>query len=73
MERGLRGIAAMTWEEAPKWANYRAMDTSGRWYWYEKRPKYWYYIWRRVSGKFAYSHTTENPALDPTKTLKERP
>lgn len=26
------------WSEAPKWANYLAMDESGVWFWYEYEP-----------------------------------
>ena len=27
-----------SWDEAPKWANYLAMDASGVWNWYENLP-----------------------------------
>jgi hypothetical protein len=27
-----------SWSDAPKWANYLAMDGDGRWYWYEREP-----------------------------------
>jgi len=26
------------WKDAPKWANYLAMDGDGQWFWYEKQP-----------------------------------
>jgi hypothetical protein len=26
------------WENAPKWANYLAMDEIGEWWWYECKP-----------------------------------
>jgi len=27
-----------SWDDAPEWANYKAMDGNGRWFWYEKVP-----------------------------------
>jgi hypothetical protein len=27
-----------SWDHAPEWANYLAMDSDGCWYWYEKPP-----------------------------------
>jgi hypothetical protein len=27
-----------SWKDAPEWANYRAMDEDGEWFWYEKEP-----------------------------------
>ncbi len=34
-----------SWDDAPEWAQWLAMDESGRWWWYEKRPvrkeEYW--------------------------------
>ncbi len=26
------------WKDAPEWANFRAQDANGYWYWYEKKP-----------------------------------
>lgn len=26
------------WNDAPKWANYVAMDESGEWWWFENEP-----------------------------------
>lgn len=34
-----------SWECAPEWANYLAMDDDGRWYWYEHMPNYRFNIW----------------------------
>jgi hypothetical protein len=28
-----------SWEDAPEWAKYLAMDGQGGWYWFEKKPK----------------------------------
>jgi len=27
------------WSDAPEWANWRAMDESGEWWWYEEEPQ----------------------------------
>lgn len=27
------------WKDAPKWANWLAMDGNGGWYWHERRPQ----------------------------------
>jgi hypothetical protein len=27
------------WKDAPKWANWLAMDGDGQWWWYEDEPK----------------------------------
>lgn len=26
------------WKDAPKWANWLAMDSGGSWFWYENKP-----------------------------------
>ena len=28
-----------SWEDAPEWAQWLAMDDDGEWYWYEEKPK----------------------------------
>lgn len=28
-----------SWDIAPKWAKFSAMDENGAWYWYEEEPK----------------------------------
>ncbi len=27
------------WKDAPEWATHLAMDSSGRWYWYDAEPR----------------------------------
>ena len=27
-----------SWDEAPEWANWLAMDESGNWFWYQEKP-----------------------------------
>lgn len=28
------------WKDAPAWADYVAMNASGNWWWFQKKPKY---------------------------------
>lgn len=39
-----------SWDDAPPWANYLAMDSDGSWYWYENEPVTSYGGWN-VRGK----------------------
>ena len=32
------GVLMFDWANAPKWAQWVAMDESGNWYWYECKP-----------------------------------
>ncbi|MEZ4713143.1 MAG: hypothetical protein R3A44_38495 [Caldilineaceae bacterium] len=29
---------SLPWHSAPRWAHWAAMDTNGRWFWYENTP-----------------------------------
>lgn len=40
-----------SWKDAPEWAEYRAMDGNGVWWWYEKKPAFDGRIWIRNDGK----------------------
>lgn len=33
------------WKNAPKWAKWLAMDATGTWYWYRKKPSFDGAIW----------------------------
>ena len=35
------------WKDAPYWAGWLAQDWSGRWYWYETRPRSYSIRWGR--------------------------
>lgn len=40
------------WDDAPEWANYLAMDSNGRWCWYENEPsKIYGDEWAPCAGK----------------------
>jgi len=60
------------WSKAPDWANWKAMDENGKWYWYEGMPRMCDSIWHNpglaqiIIGKTATDK-------DWTKTLEQRP
>jgi hypothetical protein len=60
-----------SWEKAPEWANWVAMDIDGSWSWYEEKPKYDCLFWSCVSGREAIARLVEDP--DPEETLEQRP
>lgn len=39
------------WEDAPIWANFVAMDQSGKWYWYERLPYESIKTWEVNNGR----------------------
>ncbi len=39
-----------SWDTAPEWANWLAMDADGTWFWYEQEPQRFGDGWRVVSG-----------------------
>lgn len=40
-----------TWDDAPKWAKFLAMDANFNWWWFECEPYYQYGTWAADSGK----------------------
>jgi hypothetical protein len=52
-------VMNISWSIAPDWANYLAMDSDGKWFWYEKKPVAWEFrswdfdigYWRRGDGR----------------------
>lgn len=59
-----------SWDDAPAWANYLAMDKSGRWYWYEYKP------WARFESWWEHREGQKCLAMDAlvswTDTLEGR-
>ena len=39
-----------SWDDAPEWANYLAMDSDGEWYWFEKEPLIHDCVWMPSGG-----------------------
>ncbi len=60
-----------SWDQAPEWANYLAMDKDGEWYWFEDEPIKSITTWIDRSGKIEYHN--ETPIYDWEETLEKRP
>ena len=65
-----------SWDEAPEWANWLAMDKDGSWVWFERKP----YImsesdraWREEAGTFFRVSTDFYGAGAWTESLERRP
>lgn len=67
-----------SWDGAPEWANYLAMDSDGGWYWYQCKPErgsYDVWVYKKV-GKVALASTRTNTKDDFSvwhETLEKRP
>ncbi|HMA79055.1 MAG TPA: hypothetical protein VKP88_08090 [Candidatus Paceibacterota bacterium] len=59
------------WEDAPKWAEWVAMDESGKWHWYEEKPYKNNFVWLWDFGKCCILQAP--PVPDWTKSLTKRP
>lgn len=57
-----------SWDTAPEWANWLAMDGNGEWYWYESKPEWRFNIWRSEDASCGAGYTTT--AID---SLEQRP
>ena len=58
-----------SWDDAPEWANYLAIDESGVWYWYSDAP-----IWsddRWITGTLY--EVAEAVPVEAEQTLEARP
>lgn len=59
-----------SWENAPEWANWLAMDYDGTWWWYSNLPKFDNGEWLPGSGTKCEIAVLET---DPETTLEPRP
>ena len=60
-----------SWNDAPEWAKWLAMDKDGFWYWYEKSPFTGEKAWWAEGGKC--EKAGEPNTDDWTNTLAMRP
>lgn len=58
-----------SWDDAPDWAQWLAMDSLGHWYWYEIKPVDYGGYWA-TSGKCAY---VKNQPASYKDSLEPRP
>lgn len=56
-----------SWDKAPEWANYLAMDENRDWCWYENKPSCKTTMWVVNGGKW------KNATPDWENTLEQRP
>lgn len=59
------------WKDAPKWANWLAMDRSGRWVWFEKEPYYRDGLWCFVDSSYYASSNCYSKRLEDLQNWKE--
>ncbi len=60
-----------SWDDAPSWANWLAMDENGEWFWYELQPKKSYA--RGFWASAGRSKAASQKAKDWDETLEQRP
>lgn len=59
-----------TWDNAPHWASYLAMDSDCRWLWHEHKPTWKYGMWwTNREGRVALAQDLE---YIPDKSLEKR-
>ena len=63
----------IVWCNAPRWANYKAVDEDGGSYWYENNPSAETYCWYPEGGRFELFNRVERPIENWKDTLKVRP
>lgn len=61
-----------SWEDAPEWAKYLAMDEDGEWFWYETKPIIGTYMWNDRPGRYREANPI-NQEVDWKTTLEARP
>lgn len=63
------------WEDAPTWAKYLAMDSTGYWYWYEEKPTWLDANQRWGVCDFGLSRVrwAQNSPINAQGSLEERP
>lgn len=61
-----------SWEDAPVWAKYLAMDEDGEWFWYETKPIIGTDMWNDRPGRYREANPI-NQEVDWKTTLETRP
>lgn len=62
------------WDDAPDWANWRAQDAGGEWWWFSNRPSQIPHReeWNVYTGDISF-HQCDTPNPNWRDTLQERP
>lgn len=61
------------WNDAPEWAEWRAMDEDGAWWWYESQPQQGFDAWLSLLNDRAYKLCDAPRPIDWKDTLEKRP
>lgn len=61
------------WEQAPKWANWYAVDSDGSGSFFENKPRHDRYTWRSTSGDWCYANAKVLTGSDWKDSLRQRP
>lgn len=65
-----------SWDDAPKWANWLAMDGDGMWFWFECKPEFepaagiYGDYWKPSMGRKQYGEENQSASVN---TLEYRP
>ena len=66
-----------SWDEAPVWANWLAMDRDWQWNWYEQEPEWTTWYWdgyaRKKVASVGKPHLPKAAHDDAIDTLEARP
>ena len=62
-----------SWDDAPEWAQWLAMDSGGDWYWYENLPTLLNYIWSNVGDDDSRYEVAFRVIQHWRNSLEERP
>lgn len=56
----------LSWNDAPEWAQYLAMDSNGAWYWYSHKPTVedGDYVWYFVDGRYKRADSDWKESLE---------
>ena len=68
-------MSKQSWDDAPEWANYRARDQYGGWYWYELKP-IWYpenEEWDKQDNSKCLNAPASFKKIDGANSLEARP
>lgn len=76
LSKSMQGDRKPSWDVAPEWASFIAMDKDGEWCWHETEPylDHWEYVWCS-DGNQTHASTEINPEkiLEWKESVERRP
>ena len=64
-------LAKPSWNNAPEWARFLAVNANGHWWWYENRPQLQSYMWWPQGGRDCTAD--EDTVIGFENTLERKP